>query len=234
MDAQALAKTPRHTPFSLLIAFAILLVASRLCAMEMTGVDLVTTSGTLELQRVSAAEAQLSDDGIRIDTKQLTLSLSLSADRKVSATAPEGIIIVGGEEKPSLDGTASAKAAYEQMKAYGSDFLANSGPGDLLLDGKGKSTVATFGDDGQVSAEKLIWSDRIGKFILPGQFVQTGHIDADTHVNVTGAAVSIDQAFRNWTYYGDEKNPAVIVWERKAADPAAPQTTTTAKDGKSK
>ncbi|HMX62809.1 MAG TPA: hypothetical protein PKD58_07055, partial [Candidatus Sumerlaeota bacterium] len=64
----------------------------------MTGVDLVTTSGTLELQRVSAAEAQLSDDGIRIDTKQLTLSLSLSADRKVSATAPEGIIIVGGEE----------------------------------------------------------------------------------------------------------------------------------------
>ena len=38
------------------VAFAILLVASRLCAMEMTGVDLVTTSGTLELQRVSAAD----------------------------------------------------------------------------------------------------------------------------------------------------------------------------------
>ncbi|MCC6546938.1 hypothetical protein IT570_07190 [Candidatus Sumerlaeota bacterium] len=230
-----MAKAPRHPAASLLIAFLLLLVTSRLAAMEMTGVDLVTTSGTLELQRVSAAEAVLSDDGVRIDTKELTLSLRLGENRNVSAKAPEGIIIVGGEENNSVSAAkGSEKTSFKQMMAYGDDFLGHCGPGDLLLDGKGQPTVARFGDDGEVSSDKLIWSDKLAKFILPGQFKQSGHVTADTHVNVTGAAVAIDQAFRNWTYYGDETNPAVIVWERKAAPDAPAPTTTTAKDGKNK
>ncbi|MEO8377767.1 MAG: hypothetical protein ABI579_08850, partial [Candidatus Sumerlaeota bacterium] len=184
--------------------------------------------------RISAREAVLSADGARIDTKELNLSLQLAEDRKVSADAPEGIIIVGGDDKkPLAKELAKAKTPYDQMMAYGANFLANSGPGDLLLNGKGRPTVARFGDDGEVSSEKLIWSDKLAKFILPGQFKQSGHVSADTNVSVTGAAVAIDQQFRNWTYYGDEKNPAIIVWERSAIAPPA-QSPTPAKDGKTK
>ncbi len=204
-----------------------LMASGRAWAIEMTSVDLVTTSGTLEVQRVTAGEAVLSDDGTRINTQKLSLSVRATGDRLIHASAPEGVVIVGGEEKKAPSNRSRRLGLQEIMK-YGSDFADNAGPGDILLDGKGEGAVATLGEDGEIRADQLIWSDRLSRFLLPGNFKQQGSMGVDTSMRVTGAAVTVDQDFRNWTYYSDKKTPAEIVWERRADSP------TTKKDGTSK
>lgn len=216
-------KTIRHAAVALL-AFLHLIGLGSVSAIEMTKVDLTTTSGTLLLQRMFSEEAVLSQDGTHVFAKQISLTMRIGRDQMVRAEAPEGLVIVGGREMAKRP---TAEIPYRDILSYNSNFENAAAPGDILLDGKGKPTVASIGDTGKLSSEKLVWSDRYERFIIPAIFSQEGAVGSDGRMTVTGSAMATDQSFMQWTYYTDGKTAAVITLERPAS-PAA------GKDGKDK
>ncbi len=179
-----------------------------------TGVDLKTTSGTLVVQRVTAEEAVMSDDGLRVITSKLQLTSFLDDEGgKIKATAPGGEIVVGGEKivwEPSIP-----KPDYFSIKYYGTEFSTSGARGDVLLVGNDEEdVVAEIGERATVNAPALIWSKRHNRFLVPRPFDQVGVIGSGDEIHISAAALSADEFFHEWIYYTAEDESIVIEYTR--------------------
>lgn len=209
-----MAKTIRYLTLSLALTLGL---ASLAPATVLTGVDMVSTSGTLRMRHLQSAEARLSDDERHLIADDLTLEILLSNGEYAHAESNVGLVVLSGW-KPSPEQAVEFDLNPETVGLYGREFRQRGIPGDILLEGREEKTRANFGPSGLVSTDMLIWADWLQLYILPTTFEQKMTFENGSKLNVSGACAIISQDMTDWKYYGENETSAKIVYERPLED----------------
>lgn len=186
------------------------------------GFELTATSGTLELQRVRAEAGALTPDGRMVAMRDLSFRLSLASGENVEATAAEGFVMIAGERRAEVQ----RRPSYPEVAQYGARFETEAGNGDVLLRSEEGPTRVTFGNRGRLETQQLVWSEHLGRLLLPTSFRQEGSFGG-AEVKVSGGGLTVDRQLRHWVYFAGPDEPAVMEFLRPADDAEAPQRGTT-------
>lgn len=186
--------------------------------MRMTGLDLSTTSGTLELQRVKADRAVMSDDGLSIITERLSLQTASPGSGTVKAEAETGVVVIGGAGHDPKDNRSVYSMA--EILAFGNSFNEKARRGDMLLESKDSDIIANVADRGAITSRRVVWSDELDRFFLPGFFRQEASTDAGSRLSISGSVMTVDRTFTRWQYYAPPGEPTRIEFDGGDSPPA--------------
>ena len=211
MDAQTLGKALKHLSVPFLIAFATVAGAqvTSMGTIELTGVTLSVTSGTLELQHVVAQKAYLGGSNSTIVVEDLDVVTKEEGRPEINAQAEEGTIVLGAPKGKAED--RKRAPSQQEILEYGRNFTALAANGDMMLSGTTKPASGHMGDQGSIESKKIIWSDKYDRVIIPEPFKQHGKGGDGTIVDVEGAALSVDRSFTDWTYFTDSNQGGNLV-----------------------
>ena len=65
--------------------------------MRITGIDLRVTSGTLQLNHITSAEAYMGEDLRTVITEEIKLEARTTDERRVIASSEQGIVTISGD-----------------------------------------------------------------------------------------------------------------------------------------
>ncbi|CAN5269844.1 hypothetical protein BH09SUM1_BH09SUM1_05050 [soil metagenome] len=209
-------KTIRYVALSALLSAAGAASAND-DTMNISGIEMSATSGTLELHRMTAKSAVLSDDSTRIVAGEMTFKAKAKKDMEMVASAPECVIVISGEHPPMVEpGSQMQLPGYDEAAKYADNFETAAFLGDMLLEGKGKGSQATakMGDEGALFSDMIIWSERFRCLLLPKEFEQQGTLAGGSVITVTGAGLAVNREFTEWLYYSGAEKPLAMNYTR--------------------
>lgn len=182
--------------------------------LRLEGLDVRLTSGTLELNHVTASDAAISEDGRQIIAGNLMLEARTEGQPPVRATAPVGYVTIGGamQEGETLAPTFGA------IQDYHNSFQQSATYGDVLLEGTSSAATASLGEEGSLTSRVIIWSQRFGRVILPTGFRQESTLPGGAKVIMSGSALTVDRGFTQWTYFSGPDGPARIEYTAPSAE----------------
>ena len=208
-----MAGTLKHIALSLVL---IPLLAAAGSATELTEIDLMSTSGTLQMRKMQAERAQLGPDSHLVAEKP-RLTIRLSAEKRVQAEAESGLVVVGGDRGRAARLIAQVQNASD-IRRYGRDFRQIQHPGDILLSSPEKRTVATLGETGTIRTGQLVWSEYLGKYFLPGSFEQETQLESGAVLQIQGGCALISKDFDSWSYFGSSGQDPVLFFKRPESE----------------
>lgn len=168
-------------------------------ALEMEGVVMRVTSGTTVLRHVTADSARLAKEGTQLLADGLEMRLQLHEGQTAHTVADEGIIVIGG---PPAEITLDPEAlTAEEILTYGQRFRSTAGRGDLYLYRKTEGAIADL-ENGSLETTTLIWSEALGRYVLPSPFVQKSALPDGLSLLVEGGCALLSEDFADWKYFG--------------------------------
>lgn len=175
---------------------------------RLTQVTLSVTSGTLELQHVNAKEAFMADRASKVVVSDLDIEAAEPGRPTIKAQAEQGTIVIGAPKARETDRVHPPTQA--QILAYGRDFESLAANGDIMLSGVTKPASGRVDNQGSIESNRIIWSDKYDRVIIPEPFKQEGKGKDGSTVYVEGAALSVDRGFTNWEYFTDKERSGLL------------------------
>lgn len=189
-------KTAGHLALSGLIVAA---AAAAGANVVLSGLRLQVTERERILHTIWAETATLSEEGDMALANNLTLRANEETERAIHSFAPRAHVYLSNERpKPEIP---EPPPDLAQIHRYSEDFSNEAAEGDVLLLGDGSDITTEVGSEATLDSERLIWSSRYDRLIVPVPFRQTNRTESG-EVVITGIALSVDNDFRDWTYFG--------------------------------
>lgn len=183
-------------------------------SLEIEGVRLSNTAGTLRLQQIEAGSVKLSADG------KLTLLTSMKAElhsRESTSTAvltqaPKATAVIAGKNYEPAEGEVLPVPSFDELQSLSSQPMSERFKGDFVLE-RGESSDPVrldFQGKGFIETDSLIWSEKHQRLLTTTPFRQSGKQDATNEILVTGSCFTVDRDFREWVYYAVDESPVVF------------------------
>jgi hypothetical protein len=183
-------------------------------SLEIEGVRLSNTAGTLRLQQIEAGSVKLSADG------RLTLMTDMKAElhsRETTGTtvltlAPKATAVIAGNSYDPVEGEVLPAPSFDELKSIASIPMSERFKGDFVLerDNSPEPVRLDFHGKGFIETETLIWSEKQQRLLTATPFRQSGKQDDASEILVTGSCFSVDRDFREWVYYAVDGSPVVF------------------------
>ncbi len=188
---------------------------------KLEGIELSVYTKNLNVQTSSAEKATLTSDGKRVHAEGLSLKMNLEDNREASAKAETGIIVVKGNDATTVEQTpASTDTDDEELEFTLSEitrlsdqFNELAASGDLYMESTSDGPIAEVNNSMTLYSTRLIWSDKMERYILPDELRQDGKTEDGSRLEVKAAAAVSKKNFRDWVYYGTQDTSIVMTYE---------------------
>lgn len=204
-----MAETLRNLTLSLLI----LILPITVPATVLTGVKIVSTSGTLTMQRIEAERVTVGKDQEIVIAEDLQLTVLMESGETAHVRADKGVVVMDGDTRLG-ERLMSGGMSAEKVQRYGQQFRTIKYPGDFQLLGEETDVTAEIGERGSVRSREMIWSELLSVFLFPREFKQTATLETGDQIYITGGAASVTRAFDDWIYFGSDNVSPAIEYER--------------------
>lgn len=201
-----MAKTVRHLALSGLILGAVGVAQGNVA---LTGLDIQVSEGKRILHNIEADSATITEDRRMVEAIAMTLSANEDTTQTVTSFAPRALVHLGDERVRLEEGEPAP--SLEQIFNYDRNFRTEGVEGDVLLLGEGTIIETRVGDTGLLESERLIWSSRYDRLLIPVPFRQTNQLPSG-EVTIDGEALSVDRDFREWTYFALPESDVELVY----------------------
>jgi len=183
-------------------------------SLEIEGVRLSNTAGTLRLQQIEAGSVKLSADG------KLTLLTSMKAElhsrettgTAVLALAPKATAVIAGKNYEAAEGEVLPVPTFEELEMLATQPMSERYKGDFVLERNNapEPVRLDFQGKGFIETDSLVWSEKHQRLLTTTPFRQSGKQDEANEIVVTGSCFSVDRDFREWVYYAVDGSPVVF------------------------
>lgn len=197
-------KTAGHLALSGLIIAAATVAGANVV---LSGLRLQVTERERVLHTIWAETATLAESGDMAVADALTLRANEDSGRPIHSFAPSALVYLSNERpKPEVP---EPPPTLAEIRRYSEDFTNEAMEGDVLLLGEGSDIHTEVGDEATLDSERLIWSSRYERLIVPVPFRQTNLTEAG-EVVITGVALSVDNDFLDWTYFSQPDSEILL------------------------
>lgn len=174
---------------------------------RLTDLELRQTSGTVLLQDIRAKSARLAPGSLAIDADDIDVRIFDSdTDRMVRILSPFARLYHHAEDAvvedrdPTDDELVEVREHIRAFSPDDRDLPFASRNDFILLDPEGGLGIEVdFGDEGELDAQTIYWSERWQRFLSLGPFRQRV-TDEEGTLEVRGNAFFTSRTFADWEY----------------------------------
>lgn len=193
-------------------------------SLQIEGLRLTNTQGTLRLQDIRAREANMASGGSVSNLKGVEAVMQSAPKpdeepQRANIKSPRARLYLGGAVFKEEERTA-AEVTPDLIRELHELPDKDRAKGDFVLEGETLNAqeggvVLDIVDRAVILTDLLLWSEAALRLVCPVNFVQNATTPEGEPVTISGAGFAVDRDFLDWTYLATGSAPVVLTFGEK-------------------